>query len=691
MLLQRAMAGVAATLASLFLYAASPLPLERIELSVYDMMLPLRSAKNPSPAPVIVDIDEHTLESVRQWPWPRYLVADLVAALSDYNVAASGFDILFSERDNSSPSEMSEYLKRDRNLDVTFGRLPPDMYDYDKLLAGTLKNSYTVLAAFAGGDSVTSGDGIPDSVNLIERASPDAIPDTGKIYSATGGVLPLPEFRSRKMGVINIEPDADGIIRRIPLVVSMGGKIYPTLSLRTLMEALETDNLTVGYGDSGLEYVAVGAYSARVSSDGFMNIPFIGPQRTYEYVSAVDVLNRTVPRETLEGRVVFVGSSASGLSDIHAIPLDPLYPGVETHAAVLDAILTGNAITAPPAAPLIQTAAILAAGCFGAVLFGFARPRVYIPIAAALTVSAVAVSCVFFANGVHISPLYAALTFMIIALSLLPIRFIQEERQKFVIASELADERLRAATAQADLDAARRIQAGALTRDFPPYPNFPEVEARASMRPAKEVGGDFYDCFPANDDRLVIAIADVSGKGIPAALFMMKALTIVKSQAMSGALPDAILAAANDLLCRDNDAGMFVTAFVGVYGRRKGAIEFSNAGHNPPLLVRNGAPEYLNMVKNCALGYIEGVEYALQEIPFGEGDAFVLYTDGVTEAMNGSKEQFGEDRLLSLAGEIFKTTLDARASVLAIDSAVASHVGEADQSDDVTILVMKKI
>ncbi|MDR3279632.1 MAG: serine/threonine-protein phosphatase, partial [Synergistaceae bacterium] len=126
-----------------------------------------------------------------------------------------------------------------------------------------------------------------------------------------------------------------------------------------------------------------------------------------------------------------------------------------------------------------------------------------------------------------------------------------------------------------------------------------------------------------------------------------------------------------------------------IYDRRKGAIEFSNAGHNPPLIVRNGAPEYLKVEKNCALGYIEGVEYTLQEIPFGEGDAFVLYTDGVTEAMNEKKELYGEERLLSLAREIFDSEKDSSASVLAIDSAVVSHAGGAEQSDDVTILVMK--
>ncbi|MDR3280470.1 MAG: CHASE2 domain-containing protein, partial [Synergistaceae bacterium] len=238
MSLQRAIVGVVATLASLVLYVISPMPLARVELSVYDSLLPLRSAKNPSSVPVIVDIDEKTLKSVRQWPWPRYLVADLIAALDDYNVAASGFDILFSERDNSSPSEISEYLKRDRNLDVTFEGLSPDMYDYDGLLAEKLKGSYVVLAAFASDEGNPSPDAIPDSVNLIERASPGAVPYAPKLYSARGGVLPMTEFRSAKLGVINIEPDADGIIRRIPLIVSMGGKIYPTLSLRTLMEAL---------------------------------------------------------------------------------------------------------------------------------------------------------------------------------------------------------------------------------------------------------------------------------------------------------------------------------------------------------------------------------------------------------------------------------------------------------------------
>jgi sigma-B regulation protein RsbU (phosphoserine phosphatase) len=120
-------------------------------------------------------------------------------------------------------------------------------------------------------------------------------------------------------------------------------------------------------------------------------------------------------------------------------------------------------------------------------------------------------------------------------------------------------------------------------------------------------------------------------------------------------------------------------------------MEFSNAGHNPPLIVRNGEPEYLDVVKDCALGYREGIEYALREIPFGEKDAFVLYTDGVTEAMNERKELFGEDRLFSLASEIFKTAGGARSSVLAIDAAVVSHAGGAEQSDDVTILVMERV
>jgi serine phosphatase RsbU (regulator of sigma subunit)/CHASE2 domain-containing sensor protein len=682
----RAWAGAAATIAALLLYAVSPEMLRSLEFAAYNMSLPLRAEKSPSAIPVIVDIDERSLETVRQWPWPRYLVADLVDALNSNGVAAIAFDVLFSERDNSSPGEIAEYLRRDKNFSVRFEGLPENFHDYDGLLASSLSVAPAVLAVYAGADAPPPG-GVPDTVNVIERSSPGAVSYADKLYRAQGGAFPLPELGNVPLGAVNVEPDADGSIRRIPVVVSVGGKIYPTLSLRALMVALGTRNLIIGTGSGGIEYVRVSRYTLRVSPDGFIHIPFIGPQHTYDYVSAADVLSGTVARERLEGRVAIVGSSAPGLSDIHPMPYDPAYPGLETHAAVLDAMLTGNGITVPARAGVIQCAAILAAGVLSTLMFGFARPRVYVSVAAGLVAAIALFAGASFARGIFITPVPSIMTVALTAVSILFLRFMQEERQKMTARAALAEENARRAREQADLDAARKIQDSALTKDFPPYAGFEDAEVFAVMRPARDVGGDFYDCFSVGEGRLAVVIADVSGKGIPAALFMMMARTVIRSRAMSGFSAGKILRAANDLLSRDNNAGMFVTVFMAIYDRASGTLEYANAGHNSPIIIRGGEPSWLPAAENFVLGGYEGLDYEQESVDFLPGDCLALYTDGVTEAMNETNELFGDDRLM----ETIRHAADSPAKEMVgrIDSEVARYAGTAGQSDDVTVMALR--
>jgi serine phosphatase RsbU (regulator of sigma subunit)/CHASE2 domain-containing sensor protein len=688
----RLAAGFAAVAAAVALYASSPRILMRLEFSVYDMMLPLRAAKNPSYAPVIIDIDERSLETVRQWPWPRFLIADLAGALKRGGAAAIAFDVLFSERDNSSPNEIAEYLRSEKNLNVTFEGLPDELFNYDKLMAETLKDTPAVLAVFGADDGNVTAPDVPDAANVMERAYKGAAPYEAGLYRTAGGVFPLPEFRAVRMGTINIEPERDGILRKAYMVISIGGKIYPNLSLAALMTALGTKNLILGAGERGLEYVRTGDFTIPVARDGTLRIPYIGPGRTYEYISAADVLRGNVPKDRLKGRIAFVGSSAPGLADLHPTPYDPLCPGVENHAAIIDVILTENWITKPLNADIIQYAVILSVGFGSAILFGFARPRVYVPLAAALAGGIAGAAAYCFSLGIYITPVYAIVSEAVSSVCMMLVRFLQEERERIRVSSKLALEMERHERAQADLDTARNIQASALTRAFPPFGAFGEMEAFAEMRPAKDVGGDFYDCFAIDDNRLAVLIADVSGKGVPAALFMMKAQSVIRNGTFSGTETSAgaILAAANDELCRDNDASMFVTVFMAIYDKKDGKLEFANAGHNPPIVTTGREARWLGAERNFVLGAFEGMEFQSQRVSFGEGDALVLYTDGVTESMNESSELFGDDRLIGLAARIFETDRPAREIVAAIDSEVVSFAGNAQQSDDVTILVLKK-
>lgn len=240
----------------------------------------------------------------------------------------------------------------------------------------------------------------------------------------------------------------------------------------------------------------------------------------------------------------------------------------------------------------------------------------------------------------------------------------------------------------AELAFAKAIQHSALPSVFPPYPNRKEFEIYATMHTAKEVGGDFYDFYFIDDDNLAFLMADVSGKGIPAAMFMMTAKTIIKSCAESGMSVEQVLTVANEKLCEGNDEGMFVTAWMGILNTKTGKVLFANAGHNPPLVKHaDGTYEYLKSRAGFVLAGMEGVRYRKNELDLAPGDAIYLYTDGVTEATDLNTELYGEDRLHTVL-EKYK---DAAPQVICneVKRDVDAFVGEAPQFDDITMLALK--
>lgn len=245
-----------------------------------------------------------------------------------------------------------------------------------------------------------------------------------------------------------------------------------------------------------------------------------------------------------------------------------------------------------------------------------------------------------------------------------------------------------AARIDKELEFAKSIQHSALPSVFPPFPNKTEFEIFASMDTAKEVGGDFYDFYFVGEDKLAFLIADVSGKGIPAAMFMMTSKTLLKSFAETGCEVNEVFTSANAKLCENNDAGMFVTAWMGVLDIKTGLVEFANAGHNPPLVRhKDGSFEYLKSRAGFVLAGMEGLKYRKNELQLGEGDEVFLYTDGVTEATNSKNELYGEERLLNFVNTLHD--LPAEAVCRAVKADVDAFVGEAPQFDDITMVYLK--
>ena len=237
----------------------------------------------------------------------------------------------------------------------------------------------------------------------------------------------------------------------------------------------------------------------------------------------------------------------------------------------------------------------------------------------------------------------------------------------------------------AELNVATQIQADMLPRIFPAFPERQEFEVYATMNPAKEVGGDFYDFFLVDDDHLAVVIADVSGKGVPAALFMVIAKTLIKNHAQNRETPGEVFTQTNAQLCEGNDAGLFVTAWMGVLEISTGKFVYVNAGHNPPLLKRAGGQyEWLKSRPGFVLAGMEGIRYRENTLELMPGDTLYLYTDGVTEATSSAQELYGEERLQAALNEA--SELPVSQLLPRIKNCIDTFVGDAEQFDDITML-----
>lgn len=240
-----------------------------------------------------------------------------------------------------------------------------------------------------------------------------------------------------------------------------------------------------------------------------------------------------------------------------------------------------------------------------------------------------------------------------------------------------------------ELTVASEIQQYILPRVFPPFPELSDhLDIYASMEAAKEVGGDFYDFFRIDDDRISFVIADVCGKGIPAALFMTMSRTIIRSKGMHCISAGECMTDANRQLVANSVDCMFVTVFYAIYHVKTGLVNYCNAGHNPPYLLHAAHPTKVIGSKNPMLGSFDGLEYKEGTLQLEPGDTLVMFTDGVTEAMNASHEEFDTDRLERILQETH--TMSSEQMVKAVKTGIADFVGDAKQSDDMTMLVFKR-
>lgn len=238
-----------------------------------------------------------------------------------------------------------------------------------------------------------------------------------------------------------------------------------------------------------------------------------------------------------------------------------------------------------------------------------------------------------------------------------------------------------------ELNVATQIQADMLPSIFPAFPDRKEVDIYALMQPAKEVGGDFYDFFWVDDQHLGFVIADVSGKGVPAALFMVITKTIIKNHMVTGNSVEKVLELVNQQLCEGNEESFFVTAWLGILDIQTGIVEYANAGHNPPIHISGGQGTYVQGDTGLVLAAMEGMTYTKETLQMQKGDRILLYTDGVTESVTKANEAYGEERLMTIAESTGDMTPQEAVGYIKKD--IENFAGEAEQFDDITMLMLE--
>ncbi len=343
--------GLLATMLFAALFALKPTLLQPLDYLNQDLLLRSFPNNHVSARLVIVDLDEKSLKQYGQWPWPRYQVARLFDKIAAMKPAVIGIDMIFAEPDRTSAVRLLKDLGEAYQIDLSIGPLPTALSDNDRILAEALARGPFVLAnQFHFNRFTKSSERCvlhPVNISFMQRTG--ASEERAMLPHSSGVLcnLPILSEQADSSGFVNFSPDKDGMLRRLPLLIEYGGEMYPSLALATVLKYKETGHLLLKKHGRTLQSVNYQETIVPVDPHGHILIKYRGPKRSYDYVSAADIMDGSVSPERLQGRIAFVGTSASGLKELHTSPFDPIFPGVEVHATVADNLLTGDFISVP--------------------------------------------------------------------------------------------------------------------------------------------------------------------------------------------------------------------------------------------------------------------------------------------------------------------------------------------------------
>ena len=618
---------VAALLAVAFILTGA---LDRLDRWTQDRLFQRESTTDKDI--VLIGIDERTLEELGPFPTGyRMHVADALMVLADDPdklPAAVAVDVLYAgNTDEASDAYLAAAAARLRRMvsasQATFGR-----------------------------------------ETVWENGRPAGVNDASVILYET----PYEELEKNvTVGHINAMYDSDGVMRHALLYVTLkdGQKVY-SMPYETARKYLSAKGRTI---------------QKPPTQSGWFYIPYTAKSGAYsDSVSLVDVIEGRVQPDYWAGKIVLIGPYAEGLQDAYSTPIDRaehMY-GVEIQANIIQCLLENNFKSEP--AQGLQLLLLLSL----CIVIAFLYQKLNVLWGALLCTGVTALGFLG-AQGLYLlgyiaHPLWLGGCAILLFLVFAALKYAAAIREKRLLALE--NERIKT-----ELALATRIQASALPKDFPPFPDRDEFDIYATMQPAKEVGGDLYDYFLIDEDHLALVIGDVAGKGVPAALFMMVAMALIRHVVMGEKDPAKALMAVNEAICARNPEEMFVTVWLGVLEISSGILTCTNAGHEYPALRQpNGRFELIKDKHGLVLGGMEGARYKSYEIRLEPGATLFVYTDGVPEATDSAETLFGNDRLTQALRA--RENGSPEETVAAVKQATEAFTGDAPQFDDMTMMCL---
>lgn len=695
--------GLAAALVTALALAAAG---DVLRQPLFDLFHRYSKAPDSNPTVQVVVVDSPSLEAVGGWPWSRYTMARLTEQIAARGAVAIGYDFLFPEPDRQRPED---FIRLYPELPPAAAAQVRNLPSMDAVFARVIGRAPVVLARAGvedgsydreAGVGQAAGPALPPDV-AFEGPAPAAVPS----YRGLVANLDILDGAALGHGLANGPPDRDGVIRRVPLLGRVNGALNPSLALDLVRVAEGETTIRLEGSSSGLRALSIGRHRVPVDAGGRVELRFaVAAQDTapgarklgqrdrapYRTTSAADLLRQGVPDDAFAGDIVLVGLTAAGTSDVVTTPRDTETYGVFVQAQAVDAILRGAALRTPPWGPPLEWGIGLAL----VLIAWLGVPRAPMAVVAVGAVGEVAAalggSWLAFQNNLLIDPLPMLAPGAATSAVMVALLFVEGRRIQTRLRSALEDERISAAKISGELAAASEIQSGMLLPRADLARVSPAVEIDAVLEPARTVGGDLYDAFRFDDGRVCFLVGDVTGKGVPASLFMALSKALSRSLLMRPDTSlDAAVAGINAELSRDNGQAMAVSLLVGVLHPDTRQLHLCSAGHENPLVVgTDGAVRELRLGGGPPLCVADDFPYPVETHSLAPGEILVAFTDGLTEAQSPQGALFSKAQVLAaVAAGARKGTL--RAMVDHIVAEVRDFEAGGEPSDDLTILALR--